>query len=405
MTTPDVAPAVVSLSPGFRLQSQDDRLDQQLTGFQPESAPAGAHSPAKDPPLGILAKFSGIFAGKGFNTIFRPFDKQGSDNVLELNLTEETLSFTAPLGSVPNRGLAPEKDIFLNGVSYVQSINDVTNTKTGKADKAPSGIHFEPGLWMHVPATTNPVLGDSLVRMGSIPHGTTINAQALAPISITSTAPKIDSVDITPFFIGQPNNKQPFPSQTASASDKFRLPPDLTKFIQQGTITQAILTDPNTVLRNENQGKDFTKTTTFTVSTSPSVPNLGGGTANIAFLQGAPVGTTTTGQSGPNADAIQMSATFWVEEVKHTIVVPVRKLHDPPTIVHAPSPRPGALVPSFRVAGPREITKPTSITVTSTQIQYSQLVLLNFAPLTWPHVSVATLVPKDPVHVPDSAFK
>jgi len=34
------------------------------------------------------------------------------------------------------------------------------------------------------------------------------------------------------------------------------------------------------------------------------------------------------------------------------------------------------------------------------QIQYSQTVFLNFGPLTWPHVSVATLIPADPIVVP-----
>jgi hypothetical protein len=34
------------------------------------------------------------------------------------------------------------------------------------------------------------------------------------------------------------------------------------------------------------------------------------------------------------------------------------------------------------------------------QIQYSQQVLLNFNGLSWPHVSVATLVPASPVPVP-----
>jgi hypothetical protein len=38
------------------------------------------------------------------------------------------------------------------------------------------------------------------------------------------------------------------------------------------------------------------------------------------------------------------------------------------------------------------------------QIQYSQQVLLNFNGLTWPHVSVATLVPASPVPVPASAL-
>lgn len=66
------------------------------------------------PSLGPLAAFTGTFRGNGFNSIFRPDSSQtptklpvpvsGSDNVLELNLTEETLSFSPSLGSVPNRG-------------------------------------------------------------------------------------------------------------------------------------------------------------------------------------------------------------------------------------------------------------------------------------------------------------
>ena len=56
---------------------------------------------------------------------------------------------------------------------------------------------------MNIPATENiPVLGDSLVRMGSIPHGTTINAQCLAPISISQGPPEISPVSVKPFAGG-----------------------------------------------------------------------------------------------------------------------------------------------------------------------------------------------------------
>ena len=135
--------------------------------------------PTPTPPLGILSNFHGEFAGRGFNMIFRPnsgppngttftnpipappIPTPPNENVLELNLTTETLSFSNALGNVPNRGLETQKDIFLNGVPYVQAINDVTNPATGKADGPPTGIHFEPGLWMHIPATeTVPVLAE-----------------------------------------------------------------------------------------------------------------------------------------------------------------------------------------------------------------------------------------------------
>ena len=59
------------------------------------------------PSLGPLAAFTGTFTGTGFNTIFRPDSAAtptplpipvlGSDNVLELNLTQETLSFSGLL--------------------------------------------------------------------------------------------------------------------------------------------------------------------------------------------------------------------------------------------------------------------------------------------------------------------
>src|SRR5579885_829648 len=125
--------------------------------------------PSPTPDLGPLAAFVGTFAGNGFNTIFRPDNPVtptalpipvSGDNILELNLTSETLSFSPSLGAVPNRGEV-QGDINLNGVPYLQSIADVT---TGQR----IGIHFEPGLWMIVPATTNPPEGVTVVRMASI---------------------------------------------------------------------------------------------------------------------------------------------------------------------------------------------------------------------------------------------
>src|SRR4051812_12191165 len=85
------------------------------------------------PDLGPLVNFVETFKGNGFNTIFRPQDfnvtptplpnpaNGPNDNVLELNLTEEILSFSPSLGSIPNRGMV-QGDICLNGVPYMQSI-------------------------------------------------------------------------------------------------------------------------------------------------------------------------------------------------------------------------------------------------------------------------------------------
>ena len=81
----------------------------------------------------------------------------------------------------------------------------------------------------------------------------------------------------------------------------------------------------------------------FQVATTPTattvtISNGGGGVENIPFLN-------------TNANAATMLATFWIEKVKH-----------PSGFGHF------------------------------LQLQYVQTVLLNFLGLSWPHVSVATLV-------------
>jgi len=96
--------------------------------------------PPPPPPLGPLTAFVGDWPVR-LNTIFRPdntvtptplpFPVTG-DNILELNLTAETLSFSPALGSIPNRGTNPQGDIFLNGVPYLQKVDDITSMGTGR---------------------------------------------------------------------------------------------------------------------------------------------------------------------------------------------------------------------------------------------------------------------------------
>lgn len=351
--------------------------------------------PVPPPDLGPLAAFVGAWKGNGFNTIFRPDSAQtptplptpaGGDNVLELNLTAESMSFSPSLGSVPNRGMV-QGDVFLNGVPYLQAISDVT---TGQ----PIGIHVEPGIWIAVPSTSDPAEPtQTLARMASIPHGTTINAQGTA--STTPGAPTIPPVDITPFFSSS-GQRIRFPSQTASAQGTARIPQDLTSV----PITQAMLDDPNSVLRDQIASQHIDSTITITISTSPPQPLFGGGTDNIAFLLGFPGATSNPNNPGQNAQTVIVNATFWIETVEHTIVLP--PFPEPPAEPIELRPEghtPGALVPTFIVHPPVPIPRPHPITIRTTQIQYSQTVILNFNGLSWPHVSVATLVPASSVPV------
>jgi hypothetical protein len=358
------------------------------------------------PPLGPLSAFVGDWVGNGFNTIFRP-DSAASpttlpnpvppapphDNILELNLTSETLSFSKSLGSVPNRGTGAQPDAFLNGVPYVQSIKDIT------IHGESVGIHFEPGIWIHVPATTIPPLGETVTRMASIPHGTTIEAQGLVSPA-TPGPPAIAAVDITP-IVNATNTPFKFPSQTAANSNTLRIPQDLSPFITRGTITQAMLDDPNSVLRAHIAGQNIVSTTTIFISTAPPPPAglFGGGTDNIAFLLGQPA----VPPPAPNAQSTKMTAVFWIETVEEVILLPPLKKGEHFVVKGKPS-VPGQRVPRFTGVAPVDIPAGHKLTVQFPQIQYTQTVLLNFNKLTWPHVSVNTLVPADDIIVPASAF-
>ncbi len=354
-------------------------------------------TPTPAPALGPLAAFHGTFAGAGLNTIFRPDNPEtptplpvpvpGSDNILELNLTHETLSFSPALGSVPNRGSA-QGDAFLNAVPYLQSISDVTGGQN-------VGIHFEPGMWVIVPPTSDPQEGSTLVRMASIPHGTTINAQGT--FRTFPGGPVIGKADITPFVEGDPATKIRFASQTAAAHGTPRIPQDLTPFIAAGTLDQAVLDDPNVVLRNAISGLHITETTVIQISTSPALPLFGGGTDNIAFLWGDAAAVSSPHPSGQNGQTARMTAIFWIEKVEYTLVVPPYRLGEHVLTLKPKPTAPGQPVPSFHVRPPYPISEPIRIKVTATQIQYTQTVLLNFAGLSWPHVSVATLVPASPI--------
>ena len=121
----------------------------------------------------------------------------GQDRFLELNLTTETLAFTKINGPIPNRGLLMH-DINMFGLTYMQQIAE---TSTG------AGLHIEPGIWAHVPPTSNPHEPATVVRMASIPHGTTILAQG------TSKTPQRWAADI------HDNNILPFRDRRPGAAN------------------------------------------------------------------------------------------------------------------------------------------------------------------------------------------
>jgi hypothetical protein len=308
------------------MESAADFVFEPLPPIEEPATSAAAGEPAAFAaaanPLGPLAELAGNWTGEGFNVIWRPhpLKPSGQDRFLELNVTSEQLDFGPALKNIPNRGLL-QPNISLAGLNYLQQISDANLN-------APQ--HFEPGVWVTVPKTSDPQEPRTVARLASIPHGTTILLQGTAHTS--AGAPTIPNVSIKPFTLGQPAQTIDFPEQDLATPTQFR-----TSGAGLTGITQQMVNNPNRVLRAAPSPQITTTTTLHVSSSEASLP--GGGTANIAFLAGA--------KDGPNAVAARVTATFWLETLQGD-------------------------------------TEPR-------RLQYSQLVLLNFNGLSWPHVTVATL--------------
>ena len=135
-----------------------------------------------------------------------------NDFFLQLMFTEETLSFNDITGlGIANRSLF-EHTVRLGGAGYVQTIKDSFDG---------SDQHFETGVWMRVPGTSDPQEPEMVVRMGSIPHGTTINLQGTAT---KTNQPDFGLASIVPFTIGSDDD-----GQTGLVSTPFQNEMDLTK--------------------------------------------------------------------------------------------------------------------------------------------------------------------------------
>lgn len=323
------------------------------TDFRFQHAHAPSDTKALVDFLGPLRAFVGgppggnakrTWKGTGFNMIWRP-NRPGevgpADFFLELNLTSEQLDFIEISGStgVANRGFF-QTAVFLGAVGYTQQITDNFDG---------SGQHFEPGVWGNVPPTTDPNEPTSVVRMGSIPHGTTVNLQGRG--FVVAGPPQFAVASITPFRTGSPDDGATglvhFDEEQLAQASNSRTP-----LANVAGLTQAQLSNPNVFLSAAIAGQTITRTTVLQIASRPGLvpesPDVGGGTANIAFLLGNPP-DDLVGGGKPNANVPVTTATFWVEEGTKADGSP---LH---------------------------------------QLQYTQRVLLNFNGLSWPHVTVATL--------------
>jgi hypothetical protein len=380
--------------------------------------------------LGLLSELAGTWKGHGFNLVARPDFHDSTDLYLQLNQTRETLKFD-PIGSaIPNRGFGQD-DIALFGLTYLQQIVDAG---------LDGALHIEPGIWVTQPNTTFPdesvaPPAQLVARMGTIPHGNSLLAEGIAapftgspvlsipgtqyngslfpsfnstPFAVPPTAPAIVfnaagssekltaptvpavpfpqydvTVPIGPIPAGSFN--PPFTLNTRTPFDTTPTEPPLPANIN-GVPMQDVINDPITLLQKDVQkllddGYTFEGTTLniATVSlltflknansgaagptTAVTVPQFGGGIENIQFLIGEDPVVAGKTQLQENAQTAVVYATFWIEKVTH------------------------------KTNGHKFM-----------QLQYAQMVILNFpifhllhqtpstyVNLGWPHISVATL--------------
>jgi hypothetical protein len=228
---------------------------------------------------------------------------------------------------IPNRG-SVQTDLILHGLRYLQRVADCTTH---------TAIHLEPGLWLHVPATTapDPVTQETYVRQATIPHGDSVLAQSTFFTTVNG-GPQIAPVDSTPFTgqIPDLNTSPANPITDANYLTPYRMTPLPTECLPAGLDAVQTIKNPALVLQAAIAGQNITETVVLQISTA-SV----GGIINIPFVV-------------QNANAARLDAIFWIERV----------------------------------------INPTGGAEPFIQLQYVQRVILDFLDIHWPHISVATLV-------------
>jgi hypothetical protein len=332
----------VSIEQINELKAQGRRIEQAVTG---------------DPALGPFTLLPGTWAnvptlpGRGWNMIALPFAPQngspGPTFRLLLNQYNEVLNFFLVDKSVPNRGVGPalppstDCDQHVVTLDYEQGISQIAAEDfpvSGLAGAPQLAIHHEPGLFLNMLDQVEPG-GPTIARLATIPHGDA--ALALGTSTVADGAPVIPTVNSLPIGVNQDFANNPYLAPYKHFHDNFF----------KGLFDP---TDPTALLKAANQGVDIVRTTKLEFDTTVA----SGGIHNIPFVVA-------------QANASEMKATFWIQELAET------DDNGDPIL----------------------------------RLQYVQVVQLDFFPrfdggpgrIKWPHVSINTLVKQRDV-LPDRAL-
>ncbi len=342
--------------------------------------------------LGPLASLVGTWRGNGFNAIWRPDNPQSEPfseikRYLELNLTNDSFDFRVIPGVVPNRGFGPQQDLHLYGLHYLQRVSDADLPPFKTAGEA---LHIEPGLFMNVPASEH-LDEETIVRLASIPHGVSLLMQGKSPGTVPTlkapVIPPIFPIANLPKFVPvnpEGHGVQPVDIPAPAGDGLEHNVPENLDVAADGAGSQSngpfpadfqgFVNDPNSVLRNAIAHQNILGFIAFTLSTENVEDSIG----NIPFL-GFPNPAQATAPGNANAFVYSASATFWIEWVAIDPPDP-RAHHAGPATPAVAAPDPG-----------HQAIEPFAGQPSFLQLQYSQVVILIFNKVLWPHVTVGTL--------------
>lgn len=240
--------------------------------------------------LGLLRDLAGTWHGTGFNLIARQDENGNASLFLELNQTQESLSFD-PIAKFFSSLGNSHYDVKLFGLEYV---HEISNSVTGGAP------HIESGIWINIPETDAPAKTQSVTRMATTQHGD-VAAGTAFPVNLTGSGGTfmIAPVNTSPFLQGTPipagGTQGGFPeydlSNRSPEANNSRTPFGDAPFIRlpssiNGVAMQTVVHDPTRFLQQNLEGQFVREMVVLEISTQSKL-------------------------------RIPVFATFWIEKIKH----------------------------------------------------------------------------------------
>ena len=250
-----------------------------------------------DATLGPLSQLPGqwknlpALPGSGWNMIALPFAGPLHYRVL-VNQYNEEHKFDLVDKGVPNRGInidgnnVTEQDQTVVTMDYEQTIHQVKADdfpQSGMAGAPGLAIHHEPGLVLHM--LDQRTEDFDIARLATIPHGDSVLAMGRS--AVYEGAPKIPEISGLPIGLG--NNDL----ETSGYLAPYKHYNDN---LFEGIFNPV---KPNELLEKANQGVNIVKTTELHFDTTFAT----GGIVNIPFIV-------------KQANATEMKATFWIQELE-----------------------------------------------------------------------------------------